>query len=101
MMAYNAYDSNGDPLTYKLIERFVRISKTHRNIADQDKAFIEKAWKDAIFDSVENWRRYGVMTMGSMLMIFDEYHQHGILLFIYENWRETFIFTSRRKYTKR
>ena len=54
MMAYNAYDSNGDPLTYKLIERFVRISKTHRNIADQDKAFIEKAWKDAIFDSVEN-----------------------------------------------
>ena len=54
MMAYNAYDKKNDPLTYKLIKRFVRISKTHRNIADQDKAFIEKAWKDAIFDSAAN-----------------------------------------------
>ncbi len=37
MMAYyNAYDSNGDPLTYKMIGRFVKMAKTHRNIADQD-----------------------------------------------------------------
>ena len=50
MMAYNAYDSNGDLLTYRMIERFVKMSKTHRNIFDQDKAFAEKAWKEAILN---------------------------------------------------
>ena len=54
MMAYNAYNGDGDALTYKAIERFVKMAKTHRNIADQDKAFVEKAWKEAILDSVEN-----------------------------------------------
>ena len=47
MMAYNAYDNNKDPLTFKVIERFVKMAKTHRNIADQDKAFVEKAWREA------------------------------------------------------
>ena len=47
-------DPDGDALIYKAIERFVKMAKTHRNIADQDKAFIEKAWKEAILDSVEN-----------------------------------------------
>ena len=54
MMAYNAFNGDGDALTYKVIERFVKMAKTHRNIADQDKAFVEKAWKEAILDSVEN-----------------------------------------------
>ena len=54
MMAYNAYDSNQDPLTYQMIKRFVKMAKTHKNIADQDKAFIEKAWKEAQIDCVEN-----------------------------------------------
>ena len=50
MIAYNTYncDGDGDTLTYKAIERFVKIAKCHRNIADQDKAFVEKAWKEAI-----------------------------------------------------
>ena len=34
---------NNKELTYKLIERFVKISKTHRNIGDQQKGFIQKA----------------------------------------------------------
>jgi len=54
MMAYNAYDQKKDPLTYKAIERFVKMAKTHRNIADQDKAFVEKAWRQAILDYDEN-----------------------------------------------
>jgi len=47
MMAYNAYDNNKDPLTYKAIEHFVKIAKTHQNIANQDKTFVEKAWRGA------------------------------------------------------
>ena len=45
MMAYNAYngDGDGDALTYKAIKRFVKIAKCHRNITDQEKAFVEKA----------------------------------------------------------
>ena len=54
MMAYNAYDNSNDPLTYKLIERFVKMAKCHRNIADQDKAFVEMAWKEAILNSDKN-----------------------------------------------
>ena len=53
-MTYNAYNSNQDPLTYKAIKRFVKMVKCHRNIANQDKAFIERAWKEAQMNSVEN-----------------------------------------------
>ncbi len=49
-----AYDGDGDPLIYKMINHFVKIAKCHRNIADQDKAFVEKAWKKAILNSVES-----------------------------------------------
>ena len=44
MMAYNAYDNSEDPLTYKAIKRFVKMAKTHQNIANQDNAFIKTAW---------------------------------------------------------
>ena len=54
MMTYNAYDNNSDPLTYKVIERFVKMTKCHRNIANQDKAFVEKAWKEAISNLSED-----------------------------------------------
>ena len=47
MMAYNAYDNDKNPLTFKVIERFVKMAKTHRNIANQDKVFVEKAWREA------------------------------------------------------
>ena len=47
MMAYNAFDENGDVLTYKAVERFVRKTKTHRNIADQEKGEIERVWKES------------------------------------------------------
>ena len=53
-MAYNAYDGDGDVLTDWMIERFVKIAKCHRNIADQDKVFVEKAWKEAILNLDEN-----------------------------------------------
>ena len=48
MIAYNVYDGDGDALIYEAIKRFVKIAKCHRNIADQDKAFVEEAWKEAI-----------------------------------------------------
>ena len=47
MMAYNAFDKNGDALTYKAVERFVKETKTHRNIADQEKGEIERVWKES------------------------------------------------------
>ena len=47
MMAYNAFDENGDALTYKEIERFIKKMKTHRNIADQEKGEIERLWKES------------------------------------------------------
>ena len=73
-MAYNAYDGKGDALTYKLIERFVKIAKTHRNIADQDKAFVEKAWKEAVLNLDENWPFNEVTTVDIILMIIDVSH---------------------------
>ena len=47
MMAYNAFDKNGDALTYKAVERFVKETKSHRNIADQDKGEVERLWKES------------------------------------------------------
>ncbi len=54
MMAYNAYNNSEDPLTYKAIECFVKMTKTHQNIADQDKAFVEKAWREAQSELTED-----------------------------------------------
>ena len=45
MMAYNAFDTNGDPLTYKAVEHFIKKMKTHRNIANQEKGGIKRVWK--------------------------------------------------------
>ena len=51
MMAYNVYDGikNGstDQLTYEEVERFIKKAKTHRNLADQEKGFIELAWRES------------------------------------------------------
>ena len=46
MMAYNAFDENDNVLIYKAVERFVRKTKTHQNIADQEKGEIERVWKE-------------------------------------------------------
>ena len=54
MMTYNAYNNNVDPLTYRMIERFVKMWKTHRNIVDRDKAFVEKAWREAVLNLNKN-----------------------------------------------
>ena len=54
MMAYNAYDNNSDPLTYKVIKHFAKMMKCHRNIADQDKVLVQKAWKEAISNLSED-----------------------------------------------
>ena len=33
---------------------FVKMSKTHCNIVDQDKGFVEKAWREAVLNLDEN-----------------------------------------------
>ena len=38
-----------------MIERFVKMAKCHWNIANQDKAFIKKAWKEAQMNCVKDW----------------------------------------------
>ena len=82
MMAYNAYnEKKKDPLTYKAIKRFVKMAKCHRNIADQDKAFVEKAWRQAILDYDENWLCNWVMmkdTISVELVSFIERWYDGI-----------------------
>ena len=47
MMAYNAFDENGDALTFRAMERFIKKMKTHQNIADQEKGEIERVWKES------------------------------------------------------
>jgi len=48
MIAYMNLDNGNNKLTYNLIERFVKVSKTHRNTGDQEKGFIQKAILDSI-----------------------------------------------------
>ena len=48
MMAYSYLNTDNDKLTYAMIERFVKVSKTHRNIGDQEKGFIQKVILDSI-----------------------------------------------------
>ena len=88
-------------LTFRMIECFVKMAKTHRNIANQDNAFVEKTWREAVLTLDENWRRYYVMTMGTILMTFDEYHQYGILLlFFYQIERHVWLFNQKFNYIK-
>ena len=42
MMAYNIIKKEMDHLIYKWIEKFVKKTKTHQNILDQDREFIEE-----------------------------------------------------------
>ena len=48
MMAY--LDSNDDKVTktFDGIERFVKYSKCHKNVADQDKASITRIWRESM-----------------------------------------------------
>ena len=48
MIAYLNLVNGNDEITYAMIERFVKVSKTHRNIGDQEKGFIQKAILDSI-----------------------------------------------------
>ena len=41
-------NNKDNKLTYAMIERFVKVSKTHRNIGDQEKGFIQKVILDSI-----------------------------------------------------
>ncbi len=47
MMTYMDMKKNNS-LTYDSIEHFMRMWKTHRNIADQEKGFIQAACLDSI-----------------------------------------------------
>ena len=44
MMAYYNARNGSDELTYDGIEQFVWKTKTHRNILDQERGFIEEVW---------------------------------------------------------
>ena len=46
MLAYQNLDTVD--LTYDSIERFVKKVKTHRNIADQEKGYINNVWMNSI-----------------------------------------------------
>ena len=48
MMAYTNAKNRNNELTYKWIERFVKQSKTHHNILDQERGFIEEVWRASI-----------------------------------------------------
>ena len=48
MIAHLNLDEGGGGLTYDLMERFVKVSKTYHNIGDQEKGFIQKAILDSI-----------------------------------------------------
>ena len=48
MMAYMHLANGDNRLTYAMIERFVKVSKTHRNIGDQEKGFIQKVILESI-----------------------------------------------------
>ena len=38
----------GENLTYESIEKFVKKINTHRNIADSEKGYLEKIWRDSM-----------------------------------------------------
>ena len=80
MMTYNSYDGKGDPLTYRMMEYFVKMAKCHCDIVNQDKAFVEKALKEAIMNSVKNWWRLEVITVDIILTNIDVSHQDSIFL---------------------
>ena len=48
MMAYNTHHNSNGQLSFDLIENFIRKTKTHRNIGDQEKWFIEQVWRESI-----------------------------------------------------
>ena len=45
MLSYNNLNSN--KLTYKSIEKFVKKTKTHCNMSDIEKGYVEKIWKES------------------------------------------------------
>ena len=49
MMTYlNIANNNQQNVTFNMIEKYTRKLKTHRNVGDIKKAFIAKAWREAI-----------------------------------------------------
>ena len=48
MMAYKNIESGSIHPTYDWIERFVKKMKTHRNILDQERGYIEEVWRDSL-----------------------------------------------------
>ena len=48
MMAYKNIENESMGLTYDWVERFVKKTKTHRNILDQERGFIEEVWRASI-----------------------------------------------------
>ena len=49
MMTYlNIANDNQQNVTFDMIEKYTRKLKTHNNVGDIEKAFIAKAWREAI-----------------------------------------------------
>ena len=52
MMSYNAHNVSNSELTFELIEKFIKKTKTHCNIGDQEKRFVEQVWRESISEIV-------------------------------------------------
>ena len=65
MISYLNFDEGDSGLTYNLIERFMRVSKMHCNIGNQEKAFIQKA----ILDSILLLFKVGVISPGTCFLL--------------------------------
>ena len=46
-MAYNTHQDSDCELTFELIEKIIKKTKTHRNIGDQEKGFVEQVWRES------------------------------------------------------
>ena len=51
-MAYNTHQDSDCELTFELIEKIIKKTKTHRNIGDQEKGFVEQVWRESIIEIV-------------------------------------------------
>ena len=47
IITYNTSDANSNPLTYKVVEHFLKKMKKHQNNTDQETGEIKRVWKES------------------------------------------------------
>ena len=52
IIVYNAHHDLKCELTFELIQKFIKKTKTHCNIGYQEKGFVEQAWRESISEIV-------------------------------------------------